>query len=69
MFLVKIASKGTSLSGLIKETTCNVMADHLQSRVMRWHQYASYVKVRGTLLKMVNQLLENFHINFTIKSP
>ena len=39
-------------NGLIKETTCNVMVDHLQSRVTPWHQYASHVKVRGTSLKM-----------------
>ena len=35
-----------------QKTTCNVMADHLQSRVMPWRQYASHVKVRGTLSKM-----------------
>ena len=28
------------------------MVDHLQSRVTRWRQYASHVKVRGTLSKM-----------------
>ena len=28
------------------------MVDHLQSRVMPWRQYASHVKVRGTLSKM-----------------
>ena len=28
------------------------MVDHLQSRVTPWRQYASYVKVRGTLSKM-----------------
>ena len=28
------------------------MVDHLQSRVTPWHQYASHVKVRGTLSKM-----------------
>ena len=28
------------------------MVDHLQSRVTPWHQYASHVKARGTLLKM-----------------
>ena len=28
------------------------MVDHLQSRVTPWRQYASHVKVRGTLLKM-----------------
>ena len=37
---------------LINKTTCNVMVDHLQSRVMPWRQYASHVKVRGTLSKM-----------------
>ena len=40
------------LDGLIKETTCNVMVDHLQSRVTPWRQYATHVKVRGTLSKM-----------------
>ena len=40
------------LDGLIKEATCNVMVDHLQSRVTSWRQYASHVKVRGTLSKM-----------------
>ena len=28
------------------------MVDHLQSRVKAWRQYASHVKLRGTLLKM-----------------
>ena len=28
------------------------MVDHLQSRVTPWRQYASPVKVRGTLSKM-----------------
>ena len=28
------------------------MVDHLQSRVTPWRQYASHVKVRGTLSKM-----------------
>ena len=28
------------------------MVDHLQSRVMPWRQYASHVKLRGTLSKM-----------------
>ena len=28
------------------------MVDHLQSRVKPWRQYASHVKVRGTLSKM-----------------
>ena len=40
------------LDRLIKEATCNVMVDHLQSRVTPWRQYASHVKVRGTLSKM-----------------
>ena len=40
------------LDRLIKETTCNVMVDHLESRVTPWRQYASHVKVRGTLLKI-----------------
>ena len=40
------------LDRLIKEATCNVMVDHLQSRVMPWRQYASHLKVRGTLSKM-----------------
>ena len=40
------------LDRLIKEATCNVMVDHLQSRVTPWRQYASHVKVHGTLLKM-----------------
>ena len=40
------------LDGLIKETICNVMVDHLQSRVTPWRQYASHVKVRGILSKM-----------------
>ena len=40
------------LDDLIKETTCNVMVDHLQSRVTPWRQYASHVKVRGTSSKM-----------------
>ena len=40
------------LDGLIKETICSVMVDHLQSRVAPWRQYASHLKVRGTLLKM-----------------
>ena len=37
---------------LIKEATCNVMVDHLQSRATPWRQYASHVKVRGTLSKL-----------------
>ena len=28
------------------------MVDHLQSRGMPWRQYASHVKVRGTLSKL-----------------
>ena len=40
------------LGCLIKEATCNVMVDHLQSRVTPWRQYASHVKVRDTLSKM-----------------
>ena len=36
------------LDGLIKEATCNVIVDHLQSCVTPWRQYASHVKVRGT---------------------
>ena len=40
------------LDRLIKEATCNVMVDHLQSRVTPWRQYVSYVKVRETLSKM-----------------
>ena len=40
------------LDCLIKEATCNVMVDHLQSRVTPWRQYSSHVKVRGTLSKM-----------------
>ena len=40
------------LDRLIKETTCNGMDDHLQSRVTPCRQYASHVKVRGTLSKM-----------------
>ena len=40
------------LDRLIKEATCNVMVDHLQSRVTPWRQYASHVKVRRTLSKM-----------------
>ena len=40
------------LDRLVKEATCNVMVDHLQSRVTPWRQYASHVKVRGTLSKM-----------------
>ena len=47
-------------NGLIKETACNVMVDHLQSRVMPWHQCASHVKVRGISLKMdVNELFRD----------
>ena len=33
------------------------MVDHLQSRVTPWRQYASHVKVRGTLSKMDVQIL------------
>ena len=40
------------LDHLIKETTCNVMIDHLQSRVPPWRQYVRHVKVRGTFPKM-----------------
>ena len=40
------------LNGLIKETTCNVIVDHLHTRVTPTHQYTSHVKVRGTSLKM-----------------
>ena len=40
------------LDDLIKETTCNVMVNHLQSHVTRWSQYASHVKVRGTSSKI-----------------
>ena len=40
------------LDGLIKETTYNVMVDHLQSHVMPWHQYASHVKIHDTSSKM-----------------
>ena len=40
------------LDRLIKEATCNVIVDHLQSRVTPWRRYASHVKVRGTLSKM-----------------
>ena len=41
------------LDRLIKEAICNVMADHLQSSVTLWRQYASHVKVHdGTLLRM-----------------
>ena len=36
----------------MKEATCNVMVDHLQSRVTPWRQYGRQVKVRGTLSKM-----------------
>ena len=32
------------------------MVDHLQSRVTPWLQYASHVKVRGTLSKMDTQV-------------
>ena len=41
------------LSGsLIKETTCNVMVDHLQSRGTPWCQCLSHVNVHGNLSKM-----------------
>ena len=40
------------LDRLNKETTCNVMVDHLQSHVTPWRQYTSHVTVRGTLSKM-----------------
>ena len=50
------------LDGIIKETTCNVMVDHLQSRVMPWGQYASHVKVRGTSSKMDAPLLILFRV-------
>ena len=39
------------LDRLINKATCNVMVDHLQSLVTPWRQYASHVKVRGTLWK------------------
>ena len=49
------------LDRLIKEATCNVMVDHLQSRVTPWRQYANHVKVRGTLSKMdVTVLKKNY---------
>ena len=48
----------------MKETTCNVMVDHLQSHVTPWRQYASHVKLHGTLSKMDvlqsnNEVLKN----------
>ena len=49
------------LNRLIKEATCNVMVDHLQSRVTPWRQYASHVKVRGTLSKMDVHVEEQSH--------
>ena len=53
------------LDSVIKEATCNVMVDHLQSRVTPWRQYASHVKVRGTLSKM--DVRENFLVKFTFE--
>ena len=50
---------------LNKETTCNVMVDHLQSHVTPWRQYTSHVKVRGTLSKMDVQDLQDNHASFT----
>ena len=53
------------LDGLIKETTCNIMVDHLQSRVTPWRQYTNHVKVRGTLSKMdvfPDEAVWSFHI-------
>ena len=40
------------LNSLLKETTCKVMVDHLESRGTPWRHCASHVKVRGTLSKM-----------------
>ena len=40
------------LDGLLNETACNVMVDHLQSRSLPWRQCASHVKVRGALSKI-----------------
>ena len=40
------------LDSLLKETTCKVTVDHLQSRSTLWHQCANHVKVHGTLSKM-----------------
>ena len=40
------------LDGLIKETTCNIMIDQLQSRGTPWRQCVRHVKVRGILSKM-----------------
>ena len=54
------------LDGLIKEATCNVMVDHLQSRVTPSRQYASHVKVRGTLSKIDvprGSSLSRVHVN------
>ena len=55
------------LNGLINETICNVMVDHLQSRVTPWCQYASHVKVRSTFSKMdVLVAINNNHNLFDI---
>ena len=40
------------LDDLVKETTCNVMVDHLQSRGTPRRQCTNHMKVRGTLSKM-----------------
>ena len=50
------------LDGIIKENTCNVMVDHLQSRVTLWRQYASHVKVRDTSSKIDVPLLILFRV-------
>ena len=47
------------LGRLNKETTRNVMVDHLQSHVTPWRQYTSQLKVRGTLSKMDVKLNQN----------
>ena len=39
------------LDSLLKETTCKVMVDHLQSRGAPWHQCANHVKVAVFALK------------------
>ena len=49
------------LDRFIKEATCNVMVDHLQSRVTPWRQYASHVNVRSTLSKMdVHEIINSY---------
>ena len=55
---------------LIKETTCNVMVDHLQSRVTPWRQYARHVKVRGISSKMdVHIPMNEKYVKIAIEPP